>query len=200
MCFVFRWSAIAARLPGRTDNEIKNVWHTHLKKKLKDYQPPQNAKKHRSVTAAAAVNAAAATSSTTTSEDGSSSVTTVAASSPQRSSSSSSSSEMSSVTDMTDSSAATGGVAVEDAAAAAGVKQEDVNSSLEYFPEIDESFWTEDAAMVESFPDWVQVDEGLPAADVDMMMWHSKTDEDDMDFWYNVFVRSAGELPELSQF
>ncbi|GFP83363.1 myb-related protein myb4 [Phtheirospermum japonicum] len=32
-----RWSAIAARLPGRTDNEIKNVWHTHLKKKLKNY-------------------------------------------------------------------------------------------------------------------------------------------------------------------
>ncbi|KAJ4968660.1 hypothetical protein NE237_015361 [Protea cynaroides] len=34
-----RWSAIAARLPGRTDNEIKNVWHTHLKKKLKQNQP-----------------------------------------------------------------------------------------------------------------------------------------------------------------
>lgn len=31
----FRWSAIAARLPGRTDNEIKNVWHTHLKKRLR---------------------------------------------------------------------------------------------------------------------------------------------------------------------
>ncbi|XP_061371356.1 transcription factor MYB4-like [Gastrolobium bilobum] len=29
-----RWSAIAARLPGRTDNEIKNFWHTHLKKRL----------------------------------------------------------------------------------------------------------------------------------------------------------------------
>ncbi|KAL9390037.1 hypothetical protein Peur_018642 [Populus x canadensis] len=28
------WSAIASRLPGRTDNEIKNVWHTHLKKRL----------------------------------------------------------------------------------------------------------------------------------------------------------------------
>ncbi|XP_043710362.1 transcription factor MYB4-like isoform X2 [Telopea speciosissima] len=36
-----RWSTIAARLPGRTDNEIKNVWHTHLKKKLmiKQKQP-----------------------------------------------------------------------------------------------------------------------------------------------------------------
>ncbi|KAJ3680207.1 hypothetical protein LUZ60_016485 [Juncus effusus] len=29
-----RWSAIAAKLPGRTDNEIKNYWHTHLKKRL----------------------------------------------------------------------------------------------------------------------------------------------------------------------
>lgn len=29
-----KWSAIASRLPGRTDNEIKNFWNTHLKKKL----------------------------------------------------------------------------------------------------------------------------------------------------------------------
>ncbi|KAJ1405809.1 SANT/Myb domain [Sesbania bispinosa] len=29
-----RWSAIAAQLPKRTDNEIKNYWNTHLKKRL----------------------------------------------------------------------------------------------------------------------------------------------------------------------
>lgn len=29
-----RWSAIASHIPGRTDNEIKNFWNTHLKKKL----------------------------------------------------------------------------------------------------------------------------------------------------------------------
>nr|GLL17566.1 myb-related protein Myb4-like [Ipomoea trifida] len=28
------WSKIAAHFPGRTDNEIKNVWNTHLKKRL----------------------------------------------------------------------------------------------------------------------------------------------------------------------
>lgn len=31
---LIRWSAIASRLPRRTDNEIKNYWNTHLKKRL----------------------------------------------------------------------------------------------------------------------------------------------------------------------
>ncbi|XP_078434447.1 myb-related protein 308-like [Wolffia australiana] len=29
-----KWSLIAGRLPGRTDNEIKNYWNTHIKRRL----------------------------------------------------------------------------------------------------------------------------------------------------------------------
>ncbi|GMI72781.1 hypothetical protein HRI_000947400 [Hibiscus trionum] len=37
-----RWSVIASRLPGRTDDEIKNCWNTHLSRRLKHNLMPKS--------------------------------------------------------------------------------------------------------------------------------------------------------------
>uniref|UniRef100_A0A2N9GGB9 Uncharacterized protein n=1 Tax=Fagus sylvatica TaxID=28930 RepID=A0A2N9GGB9_FAGSY len=55
-----RWAAIASQLPGRTDNEIKNLWNTHLKKRLMHMGlDPQT---HEPVTCSTTVNAPASPS------------------------------------------------------------------------------------------------------------------------------------------
>lgn len=39
-----KWSTIAAKVPGRTDNEIKNYWHTHFKEPNRSTRAPYASK------------------------------------------------------------------------------------------------------------------------------------------------------------
>ncbi|XP_024996317.1 transcription factor MYB4-like [Cynara cardunculus var. scolymus] len=52
-----RWSLIAAKLPGRTDNEIKNIWHTHLKKRLENKETITHISKKRQTKSKPALSA-----------------------------------------------------------------------------------------------------------------------------------------------
>ncbi|CAM0883845.1 unnamed protein product [Alopecurus aequalis] len=49
-----KWSLIAGQLPGRTDNEIKNYWNTHIKRKLLNRGMDPHT--HRSISAAQAAS------------------------------------------------------------------------------------------------------------------------------------------------
>nr|URY18780.1 MYB protein [Zanthoxylum bungeanum] len=60
-----KWSLIAARLPGRTDNEIKNYWNTHIKKKL--YSRGIDPQTHRPLNSTTTTVAAAAATTNNTS-------------------------------------------------------------------------------------------------------------------------------------
>lgn len=168
----FRWSAIAARLPGRTDNEIKNVWHTHLKKKLKHHQSSQDLKRQSTIQISKCDNNDVMENNYDSS--GKNNVTT----SPQRCSS-----EISSVTDSS----------MEKIAV-----KEEMDYSSEYFPTIDESFWSEELPKedVHSEANEDNVHAHIPLVE---SVEDSKVDGGGMDFWYNLFIK-AGDMPDLPEF
>nr|CAB3485138.1 unnamed protein product [Digitaria exilis] len=179
-----RWSAIAARLPGRTDNEIKNVWHTHLKKRLVDptkreeSSPAASAKKKRRPAAPPATkrrrrappDAAAAPVS------------------PERSAASSSLTE-SSVTETEQGNTGSSSPGLIP-------KEESFTSSpdAEEF-QFDESFWSETLSIpLESFDVPMEPTDafGVPATS-------SAAGAEDMDYWLKVFMESGDVQQELPQ-
>ncbi|KAG8082682.1 hypothetical protein GUJ93_ZPchr0014g46710 [Zizania palustris] len=175
-----RWSAIAARLPGRTDNEIKNVWHTHLKKRLAPAEQVHGAaapsgkkqKQKREGVGGRRASAAAAAAAP------------VAPVSSERSASSS----------VTESSMASSVAEPEhgNAGSFVSAKEESSFTSASEEFQIDESFWSETLSMP------------LDGCDDAAMEPHDSAfaapsaAADDMDYWLRVFM-DAGEPQELPQ-
>ncbi|OMP03097.1 hypothetical protein CCACVL1_02568 [Corchorus capsularis] len=218
-----RWSAIAARLPGRTDNEIKNVWHTHLKKRLKQYNnggstSNENNPKKRQKTATTVAEAAAAKGNDSSKDKNKNNIkkeqdpvncpNSPAVSSPQESLSS----EVSTVTTTSENHSSSNNSNMMSTKMETQIEDEE-------FSEIDENFWSEVLSADNSSEFQVVASSDQLQAQTDHDYFPSSplaaatlepvnndfgsnilfdNDDTNMDFWYNLFTR-AGDLPELPQ-
>ena len=192
--YTFRWSAIAAKLPGRTDNEIKNVWHTHLKKRLKQYQTKSdNIKCESSDSISTSQTESGNSSSITGNILSRSEIPGQTPMSPQPSLS-----EDSSITNATT-------ATTEREVNNMDIKAENMDS-WECFPEIDESFWS-DALSSDNYSAVpvplnfeVVYDEfqshQVPSSSIDVMepdYGYGQNLDDAMEFWYDLFIKAGGE-------
>ncbi|KAF7837470.1 Myb-related protein Myb4 [Senna tora] len=188
-----RWSAIAAKLPGRTDNEIKNVWHTHLKKRLQKTNQGMNTNtKTRGSKSRPSIKRSDSNSSTVTTQSSSVSACTT-----------SNSSDFSS-------SILTVGESNNHMEIHMPIKsEEDIDSLEEILPEIDESFWSE-AGMEENSPSTTtttttMINDQLPVHQYpfdsieSFQQDYSSNFDDGMDFWYDIFIKT-GDSIELPPF
>ncbi|KAF3780605.1 Myb-related protein [Nymphaea thermarum] len=209
-----RWSAIAARLPGRTDNEIKNVWHTHLKKRLKQNTSPAN-QATSSITQVADDKPKQVRQVTKPPQVTESSVPTTAGfensipspASPQQSSCnfSSSSTESSSI------------LTYENRAAVASAAEDECMDSLESnWTQTSNTigFWPENLSGMDEF--WLEAlqeeklngqEESFPAGRVMDPSYQAPLspltfpvyEDDNMDFWLNVLME-AGQMQSIPEF
>nr|XP_043636240.1 transcription factor MYB14-like [Erigeron canadensis] len=159
-----RWSAIAAKLPGRTDNEIKNVWHTHLKKRVNPKPNKNTSKVQQNVEESKEDNLESSAPfdtnlSTQTSYN--------ELDSPQPSSTSISSSITTSTNDNDN------------------LWMEDM--VFDNFPEIDDEFWSEVFSGENSGELPADVHENI--SQLPSGCGYDSNVHDDMDFWFNVFTR-----------
>ncbi|GKF11204.1 transcription factor MYB4-like protein [Tanacetum coccineum] len=171
-------------MPGRTDNEIKNVWHTHLKKRLESHQTTTEVSKKRHPKSKCVPKAPhyeeSIVSQCLVQREG------ISVDKERSTSNQPSSSESSSVTEATDSPNV--------------AKLEEI----EHETFLDESFWSETLSgegddIVESnaitnvsFPSTLIGNDENKSS-------YTSYDMSGMDLWYDVFTRME-ELPELPEF
>ncbi|KAE8796498.1 R2R3-MYB protein [Hordeum vulgare] len=167
-----RWSTIAARLPGRTDNEIKNVWHTHLKKRIESPKPSGQARGTTALPKRKAKKPAVAVSMLKgPTSDPVSSPEQCLSMSPERSLSTSSATERSMASSL-----------------------ENTGSPSSEVFQIDDSFWSETLAMsVDSCGFEMETGDTLGADSAS-----PSSSNDEMDFWVTLFLQ-AGDMQSLSQ-
>ncbi|CAI0558866.1 unnamed protein product [Linum tenue] len=178
-----KWSAIAAKLPGRTDNEIKNVWHTHLKKRLLKQKKNQGGGNYSpqqfSSVQECSVSATANTSETESTESQSD-----AALSHQPSSSGS---------------GAVFSVSSDNLIAATASNYVEILPEEEEFPVlIDEAFWS--APEEEESGEYLQFDPQINPLDFSVLNPDEGMNggggfpriDEGMDFWYDLFVQAGG--------
>ncbi|KAK1285808.1 Myb-related protein MYBAS2 [Acorus calamus] len=60
-----RWSRIARRLPGRTDNEIKNYWRTHMRKQAQEMKRSMSSQSLSSPSSSSSTTTTATATATT---------------------------------------------------------------------------------------------------------------------------------------
>lgn len=160
------------------------MWHTHLKKRLKNSHGNNSSAETKAL-----LNSATKKTSTTTSK----------ASINNQSESETSSSEFSSVTDT---SVATG----ETKDHAQDMIKSEAMEFSESFPEIDESFWSEELSAENSGNPFefsyagneLQHQSSFTSSD-SAEFYNTSSIDDSMDFWYDLFISNGG-IPELPEF